>query len=60
MPHFSYTARDNGGNLIQGVLDGATAAAVADQLMGSGATPLEIAATTAPTEGQNSAFSSWL
>jgi MSHA biogenesis protein MshG len=60
MPHFSYKARDNGGKLIQGVLDGATAAAVADQLVGSGATPLEIAATTAPTEVGNSAFSSWL
>ena len=60
MPHFSYKARDSGGNLIQGVLDGATAAAVADQLVGSGATPLEIAATTAPTEVGNSAFSSWL
>jgi MSHA biogenesis protein MshG len=50
MPYFSYKARDNGGKLIQGVLDGPSAAAIADQLAGGGATPLEIAPAAGPEE----------
>ena len=52
MPYFSYKARDAGGNLIQGVVDGANAAAVADQLVGGGATPLEIAPSAAREAGE--------
>jgi len=42
MPSFAYSARDMRGQLLQGVADGATAAAVADQLIGGGMTPLSI------------------
>jgi MSHA biogenesis protein MshG len=42
MPAFAYSARDGGGALRQGVLEGASAAAVADQLIGGGNTPLAI------------------
>lgn len=42
MPAFSYRGRNNAGEAVSGVLEGATAAAVADLLFGSGVTPLEI------------------
>ena len=42
MPAFSYIARDAGGQLRLGVLEGASAGAVADQLIGGGNTPLTI------------------
>ncbi|MGI4845267.1 MAG: type II secretion system F family protein [Janthinobacterium lividum] len=42
MPYFSYKARSAAGELLQGVLEGADSGAVADQLFGSGATPIEI------------------
>ncbi|MGH8855220.1 MAG: type II secretion system F family protein [Telluria sp.] len=43
MPYFSYKARNAKGELLQGVLEGADSGAIADQLFGSGATPIEIA-----------------
>jgi MSHA biogenesis protein MshG len=42
MPAFAYRGRNAAGEIIQGVLEGNTAAAVADLLFGSGVTPLEI------------------
>lgn len=42
MPSFSYSARDARGQLIRGMVDGATASAVADQLIGGGMTPVAI------------------
>lgn len=42
MPAFTYRGRNTAGDPVQGVLEGATAAAVADLLFGSGITPLEI------------------
>lgn len=42
MPFFAYKARDARGELLQGILEGADSGAVADQLFGSGATPIEI------------------
>jgi MSHA biogenesis protein MshG len=42
MPYFSYKARNAAGELLQGILEGADSGAVADQLFGSGATPIEI------------------
>lgn len=42
MPHFSYRGRKGTGESVQGVLEGATAGAVADLLLGSGVTPMEI------------------
>ncbi|HEX8603650.1 MAG TPA: type II secretion system F family protein [Pseudoduganella sp.] len=50
MPYFAYKARDPRGQLLQGVLEAADSGAVADQLLGSGATPVEIAATRAPAK----------
>ena len=42
MPSFAYRGRNGAGEIVQGVLDGATAGAVADQLSGSGVMPMEI------------------
>ena len=42
MPAFSYRGRNSAGEVVNGVLEGATASAVADLLFGSGVTPLEI------------------
>ena len=49
MPHFAYKGRDGGGKLVQGVLDGADSNAVADRLMKTGVTPLEISPSAAPS-----------
>ena len=45
MPFFAYKARNARGELMQGVLEGADSNAVADQLFGTGATPVEITLT---------------
>jgi MSHA biogenesis protein MshG len=45
VPFFAYRARDARGELLEGVLEGADSGAVADQLFGSGATPIEITPT---------------
>lgn len=42
MPAFSYRGRNGAGEVVNGVLEGATPGAVADLLFGSGVTPLEI------------------
>lgn len=42
MAAFSYRGRNGAGEAVSGVLEGATAAAVADVLFGSGVTPTEI------------------
>lgn len=42
MPAFTYRGRNGAGEVVSGVLDGATPAAVADLLFGSGVTPIEI------------------
>jgi len=42
MPYFAYKARNARGELLTGVLEGLDAGAIADQLFGSGATPIEI------------------
>ena len=42
MPAFTYRGRNGAGEVVNGVLEGATAASVADLLFGSGVTPLEI------------------
>jgi MSHA biogenesis protein MshG len=42
MPTFSWRGRNAGGEIVTGVLEGATPAAVADLLFGSGITPTEI------------------
>lgn len=42
MSAFAYRGRNAAGEVVQGVLEGETAAAVADMLFGNGVTPLEI------------------
>ena len=42
MSAFTYRGRNGAGEVVTGVLEGATAAAVADILFGSGVTPTEI------------------
>jgi MSHA biogenesis protein MshG len=46
MPFFAYKGRNARGEMMQGVLEGADSGAVADQLFGTGVTPLEIVPTT--------------
>ena len=47
MPNFSYRGRNGTGEIVQGIMEGATAGAVADLLFGSGVTPMEIKPTDA-------------
>jgi MSHA biogenesis protein MshG len=51
VPFFAYKARDARGELMQGVLEAADAGACADQLFGSGATPIEITPTRRKATG---------
>jgi MSHA biogenesis protein MshG len=48
MPFFAYKARNNGGELVQGVLESADSGAAASQLIKLGITPVEITPTRAP------------
>jgi MSHA biogenesis protein MshG len=45
VPFFAYKGRNARGELLQGVLEGADSNAVADQLFGTGVTPVEITLT---------------
>lgn len=45
MPNFAYKGRNSGGQLVEGVLEGASAGMVADLLLGQGLTPIEIKET---------------
>lgn len=60
MPAFRYRGRNGAGEVVSGVLEGATAAAVADLLFGSGVTPTEIkpapAGALKAKEGARSGF----
>ena len=47
MASFAYRGRNGAGDIVQGVMDGATAGAVADLIVGTGVTPIEIKPTTA-------------
>lgn len=48
MPSFKYKGRNSSGQLVEGVLDGASSSAAADILLGQGLTPIEIRETKAP------------
>lgn len=54
MPYFAYKGRNGRGEPVTGVLEGADSGAVADQLFGSGVTPIEISVTrkAASSEGR--------
>ena len=55
MPFFAYKGRNARGELLQGVLEGADSNAVADQLFGTGVTPVEITLTrqAVKSDGEN-------
>lgn len=55
MAYFAYKARDAGGKLIEGVLEGASAGGVADLLLGRGVTPVSIEETRARGQGNGNA-----
>ena len=55
MAYFAYKARDAGGKLIEGVLEGASAGGVADLLLGRGVTPVSIEETRARGQGSGNA-----
>jgi MSHA biogenesis protein MshG len=50
MPSFAYRGRNTAGEIVQGILEGATAGAVADLLFGNGVTPLEIKPSAASAD----------
>ena len=52
MPSFSYQGRNSGGEMVRGVLEGASEDAVADQLFGQGITPLDIMPATGGLAGE--------
>ncbi len=54
MASFAYRGRNGAGEIVQGVLEGATAGAIADQLSGSGVVPMEIKPTTATADKASS------
>ncbi len=47
MPNFSYRGRDAAGQMVEGILEGLTASAVAGQLAATGITPIDIRAAAA-------------
>jgi len=55
--YFAYKGRDAEGVLVQGVLEGADAAAIATQLFGTGITPIEIGETARPAASEASSRS---
>lgn len=54
MPHFAYRGHNGAGETVQGIMEGATAGAVADLLFGNGVTPIEIKPTNAGAESSAS------
>jgi len=48
MPSFAYKGRNSGGQLIEGVAEGANSGAVADILLGQGLIPVEIRESSSP------------
>lgn len=53
MPAFSYSARDPGGALVRGTIDGLDASAAASALIGRGIVPLDIAPAAEARSGSN-------
>jgi MSHA biogenesis protein MshG len=50
MPNFAYRGRNGAGEIVQGNMDGATAGAVADLLVGRGVTPMAIKPAEVPAD----------
>lgn len=60
MASFTYRGRNGAGEIVHGIMEGATAGAVADLLFGSGVTPLEIKPATASADKSATASSTQL
>lgn len=58
MPFFSYRGRNAKGELVRGVLENSDSGAVADQLLNSGVSPIEINATAGP-KASSGAVAGW-
>ena len=50
MASFAYRGRNGAGEIVQGIMEGASAGAIADQLSGTGVVPMEIKAAAAAAE----------
>jgi len=59
VPFFAYKGRNSRGELMQGVLEGTDAGAVADQLIGTGVTPVEIAVTSRAVSAAGGELGAW-
>jgi MSHA biogenesis protein MshG len=59
MPFFAYKGRNARGELMQGVLEALDAGAVADQLFGTGVTPVEIVVTRKTSAGSGGIGEAW-
>ena len=60
MPTFAYKGRNSGGQLVEGVLEGANAGAIADLLHGQGLMPVDIRESSAPAAKSASSLSAAL
>jgi len=59
VPFFAYKGRNSRGELMQGVLEGADSGAVADQLFGTGVTPVEISVTSRAVSSVGAELTGW-
>lgn len=59
MPFYAYRGRNARGELMQGVLEGVDSGAIADQLFGTGVTPLEITPTTRKVTSEEGGGEGW-
>ena len=57
MPEFAYQGRDARGELVQGLLEGASSSAIADQLFSNGITPVHINEAAAAPQGKRGQLS---
>src|SRR4051812_6735869 len=60
MPHFAYKGRNTRGELVSGIIENSDSGAVADQLLNSGVSPIEISASSAPRAGARDSWLEWL
>ena len=56
MPYFAYRGRNPQGELVRGVIEGSDSGAVAEQLINSGVSPVDISATRAPATSVEDAW----
>src|SRR6266581_4481888 len=60
VPFFAYTGRNARGELVRGVLENSDSGAVADQLLTSGVSPIDISATSGPKALAGEGWLRWL